>query len=383
MTWDKRRFRRDPFEYIEDLRRRNAAGVIPLPWGGSCVSDADLAQVLLRGPEFNGGTSGFFGELLPTRAAQVDVGHAVRDILRARVPEYCDALASAVAELPAASRWPAAGTELVYRCLANVLLDSHTPPGARRLVDRAVHGGVVFRPPHVWQRARAEILRGKLLAALTEQVGHRRANHAGESRDVLDAVCGACPNEVADRTVAKVFLVLFRSIVAPVSSSLAWSVLLACLHHTSDSPWPWPADWIVREALRHRPMVWMVGRTVAHPTEFGGTAFQAGDILSVSPYLLHHDEHRWTDPGAFRPERWAESGERGPYIPFGAGPFTCAGTSVAHTLMTEALTALTSDAHLSVTGGEARPVMVEGAVPRPFTVHRTRQQTRSMTPEGR
>ncbi|WP_158839865.1 hypothetical protein [Saccharothrix deserti] len=61
------------------------------------MSDADLARVLLRGPDFNDGKSGFFGALLPSRSAQVDVGRAVRDIVRAHVSEYRDRPAVAVA----------------------------------------------------------------------------------------------------------------------------------------------------------------------------------------------------------------------------------------------------------------------------------------------
>jgi cytochrome P450 len=367
----RRHLRRDPFEYLEELRRRTPTGVIRLPWGGWCVSDTDLANELLRSPEFNSGASGFFGELLPTRTAQVAIGQATRNVLRARVPEYRDVLPRVLADLPAASRWPATASDLVYRSLENVLLHPRTPTGTRRLLDQALHGGVMFRSPHVWQRARAEVLRGKLIAAVTEEVACRRKNPVGYARDVLDAVLGAGPDDLADRTVAEVFLVLFRSIIAPVSSTLAWSVLLACLHHTSDSPWPWPSAWIVREAMRHRPMVWMVGRTVVRSTEFGGLPFRPGDILSVSPFLVHHDQRHWADSEVFRPERWAESGERGPYVPFGAGPYTCVGASVALTLMTETLTALTRGARLTVTGADARPVMVEGAVPRPFTVVRT------------
>ncbi|WP_405879942.1 cytochrome P450 [Streptomyces sp. NBC_01136] len=371
----------DPFEYIKELRHRSSSGVFRLPWGGWCVSDADLARVLLRDPEFNAGMSGFFGDLLPTRSAQVDVGHAVRDLLRAHVSEYRGALVTEVARLPKASPWPTTATDLVYRGLAELLLTPDTPSQVRRLMDKAVHGGVVFRAPHAWQRARAEVLRAKLIATITEQVGYRRGNRSGDSRDVLDAVLGACPNELTDRKVAEVFLVMYRSIVAPVSASLAWSVLLANSHHESDSPPPWPADWIVRESLRHCPMVWMVGRRVHHPTEFGGIRFQTGDILSVSPYLLHHGQQGWPDHDVFRPERWAEPGQRGPYIPFGAGPFTCAGAAVAHLLMTEALTALTSDTRLTIVGGDLRPVMVEGAVPRPFTVHRIARQVNDT--EGR
>lgn len=376
----RRGLRRDPLDYIDGLRRRSAADVIRLPWGGWCVSDADLAQVLLRGPEFNADKSGFFGELLPTRAAQVEVGHAVRDVVRAGVPRYRAALAAAVAELPATDRWPVAGNRLVYRCLADLLLHPDTPAGARRTMDRAVHEGVVFRAPHVWQRARAELLRAKFISTVVEQVRHRRAHGVGEPRDVLDAVLGACP-DAAERTVAELHLTMVRAILAPVGTSLAWSVLLACPHRPPDARWP--ADQVVREALRHRPMVWMVGRTVPRPTTFGGTSFRTGDLVSVSPYLLHHDDRHWTDPDVFRPERWAEPGERGPYIPFGAGPFTCAGASVAHTLITEALTALTDDTHLTVTGADTRSAMVEGAVPRPFTLHRAPRPNTDHDPEGR
>jgi cytochrome P450 len=368
-----RRFQRDPLGFIENLSRRNPPGVFRLPWGGWCVSDTDLAWVVLRDPDFNEGMSTFFGPQLPSRSAQVNVGRAVRDTLRARMAEYREGLAAAVAELPTVSQWPAAGAHLVYQCMADLLLDPHTPSRSRRLLEQAVGGGVLIRAPRVWQRTQAELLRSKLLAAVTEHVRDRREDgiRTGEPRDVLDAVIGACPHEVTDRAVAELYLLLFRSIVAPVSSSLAWSVLLACLHRAPDSPWPWPAEWVVREALRHRPMVWMVGRSVPYPIEIGGIAFRPGEILSVSPYLLHHDEHRWTHADVFRPERWAEPRERGPYLPFGAGPFTCAGASVAHTLIAEAVTALTTDARLTVIGGDTRPVMADGAIPRPFTLHRT------------
>lgn len=370
---DRRRFRQDPLEYLEDLRRRSTTGLIPLPQGGWCVSDAELAQTLLRGPEYNTGRSGFFGELLPTRGAQIEVGHAVRDLIRAGVPHYRAALTGAVADLPSVGRWPDAGTRLVHRGLEDLLLHPETPARTRKLMRRAALGGVAVRAPHVWQRARAEVLRPQLVAALTEEVGQRRADPVSEPRDVLDAVLGACPSEKTDdRTVAELQLMMFRAVLAPLSASLAWSVLLACLHHQAGSPWPWPADDIVREALRHRPMAWMLGRVLPDAVKLGGTAFEAGDLVSVSPYLLHHDAHHWTDPDAFLPERWAGTTARhGPYIPFGAGPFTCAGAAVAHTLITESLTALSRDTHLTVTGGDTRPAMAEGNVPRPFTLRRT------------
>ncbi|MBB5803123.1 cytochrome P450 [Saccharothrix ecbatanensis] len=369
---DRRRLRRDPLEYVEDLRRHSATEVILLPGGGWFLGDAEQARALLRDQEFNAGRSGFFGDLLPTRSAQVEVGHAVRDVLRAHLPDYRAALASAVAGLPSADRWPAAGNRLVYRCLADLLLHPGTPAGTRRCADRAADAGVVFRAPRVWQRARAEVARARVIAALTEEVRCRGRRRVGEPRDVLDALLGACPDDLADRTVARVHLMMSRAVAAPVAASLAWSVLLACLHHTAGSDWPWPADRIVREASRYRPIPWMLRRTVLYPTTLGGTSLRAGDLVSVSPHLLHHDRHRWTDPDAFRPERWEQSDGQGPYIAFGAGPFACPGASVAQTLVTEALTALAEGTRLTVTGGDTRPVMSEGIVPRPFTLHRGR-----------
>ncbi|MEV6907257.1 cytochrome P450 [Amycolatopsis sp. NPDC051071] len=367
---ERRRLRRDPLAYVEDLCQRSTSDVIRLPGGGWCLGEADLARTLLRDQEFNAGRSGFFGDLLPTRAAQVEVGHAVRDVLRARLPDYRTALSSEVATLPAVSRWPATGNRLMYRCLADLLLHPGTPAGPRRWADRAAAVGVVFRAPRPWQRARAEVPRARLLAELTEQVRRRRQHRDGEPRDVLDAVLSACPDQVADRTVARVHLTMFRAIAAPVAASLAWSLLLACLHHTTGPRWPWPTEQIVREALRYRPIPWMLRRTIPCPTTFADTSLRPGDLVSVSPHLLHHDPRHWTDPEAFRPGRWADSGGHGHYIPFGAGPFACPGASVAQTLVTEALTALAEDARLTVTGGDLRAAMSEGIVPRPFTLHR-------------
>ncbi|WP_369199329.1 cytochrome P450 [Streptomyces sp. PU-14G] len=366
------RLRRDPLACIEELSRDSTAEVMRLPWGGWCVRDSGLAQTLLRDPEYHTGGSVFFGELLPARGAQVELGRAVRGLLRAGLPRYRAALPEAVATLPPGSRWPDAGTRLVYRCLADVLLHPGTPGGSRELMRQAAHGGVAVRPPHVWQRARAELVRARLVTAVAEEAHRRRRQTAGEPRDMLDAVLAVCPEaEMSDRKVADLHLMMFRAIMAPVSAALAWAVLLACLHHTRPAPWPWPIDHVVREALRHRPVPWMLGRTLPRAVELGGTVFPPGELLSVCPYLLHHDERHWDSPDTFRPERWAGDSEHGPYVPFGMGPFSCAGAAVAHTLLTESLAALTDHAYLAVTGGDTRAAMSEGNVPRPFILHRT------------
>ncbi|MFD7668404.1 cytochrome P450 [Streptomyces sp. NPDC059788] len=368
-----RRFRRDPLEYLEVCARRSPAEVFRLPWGAWCVRDTEQALTVLRDPAFHSGISTFFGDMLPSRANQIALGRAVRNLLRSQLPAYRRCVTEAAAGLGPVSRWPEAGPLLVYRCTADVLLHPGAPPALRRQLAQAVAAGLTARQPSMRQRARAELLRPGLLAAIIEHVRGRRAggSEQGGPQDVLDAVIGACPEELTDRTVANLYVLLFQSIVGNIGYAVAWTVLLACLHHPPGPPWPWPAEWLVREAARHRPFVWMVGRPAPHPLEFGGLPFAAGTILSVSPYLLHHDTHRWDRPEMFRPERWNGTERQGPYLPFSTGPFTCAGAAVAHSLITETVTALAQDARLTVSGGDARPLVSGSVLPRPFALHRT------------
>ena len=161
---EMRRFRRDPLTFLERLRRTGSGEVFELPWGGWCAGDTDLALTVLRDRSFNAGMSGFFGAMLPSRAAEIDFGRAARTILRAYTPRFREALASEVLAMPAVTRWPAAGIELVYRCTADMLLHPEGSPALRRLLERNARVGAL-RPAHMVQRARAQLLRAELSAA--------------------------------------------------------------------------------------------------------------------------------------------------------------------------------------------------------------------------
>ncbi|KAH8435086.1 uncharacterized protein LDX57_012715 [Aspergillus melleus] len=64
----------------------------------------------------------------------------------------------------------------------------------------------------------------------------------------------------------------------------------------------------------------------------------AGTVVSISPYLTHHDPEVWSNPSIYYPERWVEQpdlvkklndGTQLRYIPFGGGSHRCPGEKMA------------------------------------------------------
>ena len=90
---------------------------------------------------------------------------------------------------------------------------------------------------------------------------------------------------------------------------------------------------VVSEAMRLYPPAYAIARQAARPTEIGGHAIAAGDILIAPAWVIHRDRRWFEDPEAFRPERWADGlAQRLPrfaYFPFGGGPRQCIGNSFA------------------------------------------------------
>ena len=98
---------------------------------------------------------------------------------------------------------------------------------------------------------------------------------------------------------------------------------------------------ILDEALRLYPPVPRFDRQALAPDRLGEQEVQAGDIVSIWPWLIHRHKRLWDDPDAFDPRRFADAGKDGrhrfQYIPFGAGPRVCVGARFA---TAEALTVL-------------------------------------------
>jgi cytochrome P450 len=93
------------------------------------------------------------------------------------------------------------------------------------------------------------------------------------------------------------------------------------------------------ESLRLYPPVPRFDRQAIGPDRIGANEVEAGDIVSIWPWLLHRHVKHWDNPDVFDIDRFAEKGARHrfQYLPFGAGGRTCVGAQFA---TTEALTIL-------------------------------------------
>lgn len=87
----------------------------------------------------------------------------------------------------------------------------------------------------------------------------------------------------------------------------------------------------VDEALRLYPPAWIIAR---HPVEddvLGGFRIKKGTWVLICPYTLHRHPAYWSQPEAFRPERFLDKNKpvAGSYIPFIEGPRMCIGKAFA------------------------------------------------------
>ena len=124
---------------------------------------------------------------------------------------------------------------------------------------------------------------------------------------------------------------------------------------------------VVHETMRILPPVWAVGREAQEDLTIGGVPVKKGTQLLIPQWVLHHDPRWFTDPMAFRPERWldglAERLPRMAYLPFGGGPRVCIGNHFAMLEAVLILATIVQQVRLVTTG--PRPELVPSITMRP------------------
>jgi cytochrome P450 len=90
---------------------------------------------------------------------------------------------------------------------------------------------------------------------------------------------------------------------------------------------------VYTEAMRLFPPVWGIFRDCKIADTLGGYHISPGTVIVLSPWVVHHDARFYTEPEAFRPERWekqtAQNISRYAYVPFGGGQRLCIGNVFA------------------------------------------------------
>jgi cytochrome P450 len=136
------------------------------------------------------------------------------------------------------------------------------------------------------------------------------------------------------------------------------------------------AERTVKEALRLWAPIWAYNRTPKHPLQVGGYDVLPGDLLILSPAVLHTQPRYFERPDDFDPDRFrAPTHPRHAYLPFGAGPHVCIGAQFATQEMVLVLAAITRRFRLALVPGQRvepdalvslrprRPILVK-AIPR-------------------
>ena len=93
---------------------------------------------------------------------------------------------------------------------------------------------------------------------------------------------------------------------------------------------------VIAESMRLYPPAWAIGRKAIDDHVLGGYDVPAGNVVLMSPFVMHRDARFWDAPLEFQPERWLsqsvkEASQRYTYIPFGGGVRRCIGEGFAWT----------------------------------------------------
>lgn len=364
-------FRRDPLGYVRTESRRQG-GVFRIPEPALCVADPAIAKEVLRDPEHRyGELSGFFqtsGGNLGPRSVQSAIGQQARLLLRPYVTDRV-AMRTALAPLGcAATEWPDAGPLLAHQFFQHVLLNGTSPPRLQGLLRRVVVEGMAMLDGPVPTRMRRSFLRQRTLRLLEEEIARRRSAALSDPADVLDVMIQAAP-EASSETIAEVYLFLFRSVTGAVGFTLGWALWLAGRWERIAGLSP---AWVVNESLRLYPTAWIFGRTAAREHTLGAHRVRAGDQVRICAYLVHRDPQHWDEPDTFRPQRWA-GGSHDAFMPFGGGPFACAGASVSQAFAEVALDVFTHDLRFCVADSDERPQVSSVLMPPRFKLRLERR----------
>ncbi|MDQ0447612.1 cytochrome P450 [Methylobacterium aerolatum] len=253
--------------------------------------------------------------------------------------------------------------DIAGRSMFSVGMDRHGPE-LRAFITG--YGARIGRPhifdvlmPPGWpvpldgQRAR---FRRRWMTFLDTVIAARAGTPSGERGDLLDLLAASrhpetgapfTPEELRDQVAtmilaghettagtlfwASYMLALFPDIQERVAAEARGADLADPTGCQGDGRLPLTRA-VIDETLRLYPAAFVVVRRALAADTVAGQPVNKGDIVMVSPWVLHRHRQLWDDPDAFDPDRFlpgAPPPARFAYLPFGAGPRVCIGAQFA------------------------------------------------------
>lgn len=272
-------------------------------------------------------------------------------------------------------QWPAGGrldlaeemNELALEIIARIVFDLDVTGEAGRFRD-AVHAfrtamqREISRPLPLpdWLPLPDKIRQRRAVAVVNELIWQQireRRNNPGAKNDMLAQMLRAAssaPQRIADEEIRDEAATLFVAGHDTTSAALAWFWYCLTSHPEVErrvlgevdevlggQP-PTAADFhrlryldlVVKESMRLYPAAgFLFGREAVEDVVLDGHTLKRGAWVFVAPYIIQRDPRNFPDPLKFDPERFApgriDDIPDYAYIPFGAGPRTCIGNTLA------------------------------------------------------
>lgn len=185
-------------------------------------------------------------------------------------------------------------------------------------------------------------LRAHQVPQLSEQISMRRRNGGGD--DFFASFQQSCRQHGLELSEEEVFDEIAQWLFAghhSMSASLVFCV--EWLHrapqwaaklrreHQQEGQLEGSMRHFIKEVLRFALPTPLLFRQALSNCELAGREIAAGDLLAISPYLMHRDARWFPEPQSFLPERFAQPVERDAWLPFGAGSRRCLAMRLALT----------------------------------------------------
>lgn len=216
---------------------------------------------------------------------------------------------------------------------------------------------------------------------LHEEIDERRAALGAEGSpprdDVLSLLLQARDDDGQGMTNAELRDELMSLLVAgyeTTSTALCWAFervlshpaveerILAELAGAPDESGALPyLDAAIKETLRMRPIVPLLGRKTLVPVRLGDYDLPAGTSVFPAAYVTHHRADLYPEPEAFQPERFLGK-KPDPYawFPFGGGARRCLGMAFALQEMRSVLATVIPRVSLKLTRPGPLPIVLRG-----------------------